>query len=301
MYPQQKWQCAAGFLSKFSTLVFASLATLSPACTKGTASVRAFAVPSSLSSPPVSAAASEGGELGGAEACPLGMVLVEGEYCPEVEHTCLEWMDPPGTRYAKFRCARYQKPAACKASRVHKRFCIDVTERTEPASDLPRHFMSWSTSKELCEEDGGRLCTAAEWQFACEGEELRPYPYGWERDRTSCNVDIMDGLGRIGRLHDHRAPASAHPACLSPFGVRDMAGNMEEWVTEEKAPAGLREVMKGAWWLPGRHACRSFQVGHGARYGGAETGTRCCKDASRPVQEVALSSRSEQPALWHAQ
>src|SRR6478672_10067819 len=28
------------------------------------------------------------------DACPAGMVLVEGEYCPEVEHKCLEWMDP---------------------------------------------------------------------------------------------------------------------------------------------------------------------------------------------------------------
>jgi hypothetical protein len=40
-------------------------------------------------------------------------------------------------------------------------------------------------------------------------------------------------------------------------------------------------VLKGSWWIPSRHACRQFQVGHNDVYNGAETGTRCCKDAPR--------------------
>jgi sulfatase modifying factor 1 len=79
---------------------------------------------------------------------------------------------------------------------------------------------------------------------------------------------------------DHRAPASAHPRCVSAFGVHDMAGNVDEWATVDGAPVGSREVMKGSWWMPGRHACRSFQGGHGAHYGGAESGIRCCAEAS---------------------
>ena len=59
-----------------------------------------------------------------------------------------------------------------------------------------------------------------------------------------------------------------------------MAGNVDEWATVDGAPRGTREVMKGSWWLPGRHACRSFQGGHGAYYGGTESGARCCKDAA---------------------
>jgi sulfatase modifying factor 1 len=212
-------------------------------------------------------------------ACPDGMILVEGEYCPNVEQTCLEWMDPPGDRYAHFRCKRYKAPAVCKGARVHERFCIDEKERTEPGSDLPRNHMSWTSATKLCEADGARLCKTREWQFACEGEEMLPYPYGWERDSKACNVDVMHGLGRVGRLVDHRTPASAHPACVSPFGVHDMAGNVDEWATVEGARKGKREVMKGSWWLPGRHACRSFQGGHGPLYGGTESGARCCKDA----------------------
>jgi formylglycine-generating enzyme required for sulfatase activity len=212
-------------------------------------------------------------------ACPEGMILVEGEYCPNVEQTCLEWLEPPGDRYEHFRCKKYKAPSVCKGPRVHERFCIDEKERTEETSDLPRNHMSWTSATKLCEAEGARLCKTREWQFACEGEEMRPYPYGWERDATTCNVDVMHGLGNVGRLVDHRTPASAHPACVSPFGVHDMAGNVDEWATVEGAPRGQREVMKGSWWLPGRHACRSFQGGHGAMYAGTETGARCCKDA----------------------
>ena len=219
-------------------------------------------------------------------ACPDGMILVEGDSCPDVEEKCLEWMDPPGTRYQFFRCKRYAQSVCKSKKRVHERFCIDGKERTEPVADgqsadqaLPLHFQSWTSAKTLCEKSGARLCQASEWVFACEGEEMRPYPYGWERDSNVCNADIDHGLGRIGRLVDHRAPASAHPGCVSPFGVHDMAGNVDEWTSIDGAPRGTREVMHGSWWMPGRNNCRSYQAGHGAYYAGAESGARCCADA----------------------
>ena len=220
-----------------------------------------------------------GSGSGGAHRCPEGMTFVEGRYCPDVEHTCLEWMDPPGSRYAQFRCARYASPAKCKGDRKTMRFCIETTEHRESNSELPMHKTSWTDASRICASSGARLCTSAEWQFACEGEAMRPYPYGFERDSSACNVDVTSGLGRVGKLVDHRTPASAHPRCLSAFGVHDMAGNVDEWVTVEGKPAGTREVMKGSWWIPGRHACRSFQAHHGAHYGGTETGVRCCRDA----------------------
>jgi hypothetical protein len=223
------------------------------------------------------------------DACPLGMALIEGEFCPDAEHTCLEWMDPPESRYAHFRCKRYSREVTCKSPKVHKRYCIDVTERVEPGTSLPRHFMSWTSSKALCESEGGRLCRESEWIFACEGEEMRPYPYGWERDETACNTDITEGIGKVGRLNDRRAEVGSHARCASPFGVQDMAGNVEEW-TQADGPGrgskmGWKEVLKGSWWIPSRHACRQFQVGHNDVYNGGETGTRCCKDA--PPREVA--------------
>jgi len=240
------------------------------------------------------AVAAGGSKSADSAACPSGMVLVEGEYCPEVEQTCLEWMDPPTSRYAHFRCKRYAKPAVCKGPKVHRRYCIDATERVEEGTKLPRHFMSWTSSKALCESEGARLCRESEWIFACEGEEMRPYPYGWERDTTACNTDITEGIGKVGRLNDLRSEVASHAKCASPFGVQDLAGNVEEW-TQADGPGGVgkpagskmgwKEVLKGSWWIPSRHACRQFQVGHNDVYNGGETGTRCCKDA--PPREVA--------------
>lgn len=212
--------------------------------------------------------------------CPEGMLLVEGEYCPDVEQVCEKWLDPPGTKYAQFRCATYRKPALCKGERRHARYCIDRTERREEQSELPKSFVSFDSAKKLCAASGARVCTESEWQFACEGEEMRPYPYGFERDSSACNVDHTEKLMTHGRLADHRRPVAENPRCRSPFGVMDMSGNLEEWVAADGSKFGWKQVLKGSYWIPSRHACRQFQVGHGPEYGGTETGTRCCKDAS---------------------
>jgi Sulfatase-modifying factor enzyme 1 len=212
--------------------------------------------------------------------CPDGMILIEGAYCPKVEQRCLRWMDPPG-RYHDFRCAEYARPATCLADRVQKRFCIDRYERAEEGSGLPLNRMSWLDTKRICEEKGARACMESEWNFACEGEEMRPYPYGWARDAGLCNADHYDLLvpGHPSKILDLRTPASAHPECLSAFGVQGMAGNVAEWVTVDGTLPGSVVVQKGNWWQPGKHACRDAQAGHDKFYYGTETGFRCCKDA----------------------
>jgi hypothetical protein len=280
-------------------------AALTPACTRaqaahhqaestpvGATTLAIASMSSQIGNPDEKNAAMAVVEPPSAGACPAGMVLVEGEYCPDVETKCLEWMDPPSSRYHQFRCAHYAKSTCKSKTRIHMRYCIDATERVEETSssgehsDKPRHFMSWTSSKRLCESTGGRLCRESEWVFACEGEDMRPYPYGWDRDSTACNVDISDNIGKPGRLIDHRSAVGSHDKCASPFGVQDMAGNVEEWVQADgRGKMGWKEVLKGSWWIPSRHACRQFQVGHNSVYNGAETGTRCCKDA--PAHETA--------------
>ena len=236
--------------------------------------------------------------------CPDGMALVEGEYCPKVVQRCKWWMDPPG-KYHEYRCAEYVKPALCKGEREHRRFCIDRYERvasqenmaaretgtnrpvfgaasvSDPARELPLNDQSWLDAKSACEATGARVCQESEWNFACEGEEMRPYPYGWSRHAELCNSDQMQLLvpGDDSKLRDLRTPAISHPSCVSPFGVHGMAGNVAEWVSVDGVAPGSVVVQKGAWWHPGKHACRDAQAGHDKYYHGTETGFRCCKDA----------------------
>jgi formylglycine-generating enzyme required for sulfatase activity len=210
--------------------------------------------------------------------CPDGMLLVEGEYCPTVRQTCLRWMEPETSPYHYFRCAEYA-PSVCLAPRVHERFCIDREEYVKPGDALPIAGQSWTSAGALCAADQKRLCLESEWQFACEGEAMLPYPYGLRRDAKACNIDQLHlGKPQSG-LFDLRAPVTAYPACLSPFGVHDMSGNVEEWATRDHATAPNRSTMKGAWWLPGKNTCRAATLGHGETYTGPQVGARCCKDA----------------------
>ena len=209
--------------------------------------------------------------------CPANMVLVEGEYCPRVQLNCKRYLDPKG-RYHEFRCAEYGPSQCLSKERKQLRFCIDRTEFTEAGQTLPANHRSFTHGEKACAEQGKRLCRESEWNFACEGEEMRPYPYGFARDSSACNADRTDVLSPEGKLRDLRAPVGSFARCASPFGVMDMAGNLEEFVAiDAKGPP--RPAMKGAYWQPSRNFCRAAQTAHDRFYNGTETGFRCCSDA----------------------
>lgn len=208
--------------------------------------------------------------------CPEGMVLVAGNYCPDVDSRCLGYLDPPG-RYHEYRCREYA-PSECKSPRVAMAFCIDALEYAPPGESLPAHFASFRDATTTCESIGKRVCREREWNFACEGEGMLPYPYGLRRDASVCNADQTDLMGPDGKtVRDRRTPRGSHRGCVSPFGVFDLAGNVEEFVARDDDPS--KPVMKGAWWLPGRNHCRARQTFHNDGYSGVETGFRCCADA----------------------
>jgi formylglycine-generating enzyme required for sulfatase activity len=204
------------------------------------------------------------------------MVLVEGDYCPVVEQRCLRYLDPPG-RYEQFRCAEYAEPVCRSKERQKLRYCIDRDEYAEPGEHLPANHRSFTHAEKTCSSLGKRVCLESEWNFACEGEAMLPYPYGMSRDPSACNADRTDIVTPAGELRDLRAPAGAYPRCASPFGVRDLAGNLEEFVAMD-GPGPARPAMKGAYWQPSRNSCRAKQTAHDRFYNGTETGFRCCDD-----------------------
>jgi len=217
-------------------------------------------------------------EVAATAACPAEMVRVSGAYCPKVNQVCLRWMDPPGSVFSEYRCAQYAQPAQCQSERRHMDFCIDRDEYAPEASDMPLAEQSWTDAAATCGSLGKRVCLQSEWQFACEGEEMRPYPYGFARDPEACNADLVDIYEAGGaRIRDLRAKHGAHPKCTSPFGVRDLSGNLEEFVTIDGS-SPPRPAMMGAWWQPSRNHCRARQTAHNRVYKGRETGFRCCDD-----------------------
>jgi sulfatase modifying factor 1 len=235
-------------------------------------------VPVAPTEPPAAAAEAPPGE-----SCPAGMALVDGEYCPVVRHACKHWLeDPEKVPYA--RCGEYEPSSECLVPREHRRFCVDVEEYKKPGERLPAVHVSWTTAKKICESDGKRLCLESEWQFACEGEELRPYPYGYVRDASVCNFDRDQLYLPDGGLRDMRASADEFPACVSPFGVHDMVGNVDEWTVHDDGDGHPvtyphRSALRGGWWMAARNRCRAATTAHDEIYEGAQTGFRCCADA----------------------
>lgn len=257
----------------------APLAPLPPPDDEALSSVDATALSSADTAPSPRATTAS---ADGSDPCGAGMVLVDGDACPDAEQTCVKWLDPPP--YQHLRCGEYAKPAKCKGSRQHRRFCIDHEEYAEPSGTDPKDAMpvvnkSWGDAKALCEARGARLCKESEWEFACEGPEMSPYPYGFSRDSSLCNFDKTDLGGPEEKLKDLRAPLGAFPDCKSPFGVHDMVGNVDEWVERENMAPPNRSALRGGWWLPGRNRCRAATTAHPETYSAKQVGFRCCKDA----------------------
>ncbi|MCA9625192.1 MAG: SUMF1/EgtB/PvdO family nonheme iron enzyme, partial [Myxococcales bacterium] len=247
--------------------------------------------------------------------CGEDMVLVEGDYCPLVRHRCLRHTKEydreqerrerlraqgkplPFSRVSE-RCLEYEQPAQCLSkTRRRMRFCLDRYEWPGEVGEKPRLLVSWTEAKALCEAKGKRLCTGDEFNFACEGEALLPYSYGFLRDAKRCNIDkpyvaperqmlrepecledarCRDALAAI----DQRAPIGSHPDCGSPFGAIDLNGNVNEWVERPGEREPYRSGLKGGWWGPARSRCRPMVTVHDENYVGYEVGFRCCRDLS---------------------
>ncbi len=214
-------------------------------------------------------------------ACPPEMVLVEGSYCSDVRQDCVRWLDAAALPFA--RCAEYSHKSRCVGKRVPMRFCIDRYEYTRPGENLPMNMASFDVATKTCESLGKRICTDSEWNFACEGEEMLPYPYGYER-KPVCNqdrTDLYEKNPRMQVLRDLREPGDARPECRSPFGVENLAGNMDEPVAREgfENNAPFRNALKGGWWMPARNRCRPATTAHDDHFSDIQIGVRCCEAA----------------------
>lgn len=240
-------------------------------------------------------AAVPGGSRAAAEpdACPTDMKLVDTTYCTNMQRTCIEEEYSPQNKITI--CHKFAQRQRCVGREEHRRFCIDEYEYPNQKGAHPTWMVSWYDAQATCASLGKRLCYESEWVSACEGPDHTPFPYGYARDNTKCNIDnqwIQPNLPdvyskdpqtrllELSRL-DQSAPSGSLPDCVSGFGVRDLTGNFDEWVTvdsyidDKSGWAGL----KGGAWGHVRNACRPMTTSHPPDFTYYFIAFRCCREA----------------------
>jgi hypothetical protein len=229
--------------------------------------------------------------------CPDGMREITGDFCTGLAHRCLK--GTPKGPDPFYYCDEFEPGVAkCLGKKIPKHFCIDEFEYPNERGKIPRVMVTWWDAKKLCEVDGKRLCRDDEWTLACEGAEMLPYSYGWKRDKTACNIDhtwmkpndtelfskdperMERELARISK----RLPNGSMARCVSPYGVYDMTGNVDEWVDRiggHPRAEPFVSTFKGGHWVGGaRNRCRPETATHDPDFYWYAEGFRCCANAS---------------------
>ena len=108
-----------------------------------------------------------------------------------------------------------------------------VPEHVAGRPDHPVDGIDWASAVAFCDWLAAvsslpvRLPTETEWERCARGDDHREYPWG----------DVFGpGRANLAGAADSTTPVGSFPAGASPYGVLDLAGNVDEWTATGYAP-----------------------------------------------------------------
>ena len=172
-------------------------------------------------------------------------------------------------------------------------------------ADRPVESVTWHEARDYCKNSGKRLPTEAEWEYAARGGTDTEFYWGDEFDPTKtnfCDSKCVMNI-RTKNMSDgfpNTAPVGSFPA--NPFGLHDMAGNVNEWVADwfeiryyknspknnpkgakrsnpsDRRGGGTQKVYRGGAWKTEVNSQRSaWRKGFESDYRLDGTGFRCAR------------------------
>jgi hypothetical protein len=269
--------------------------------------------PSSSAAPPQPQTKAPGAPKKGSSdlddsACPDGMQLVEGEYCSDVDYKCLrQWHDKAND---KIVCEEFEPKSTCVGTKTKKRFCMDTYTWPNEKAARPEVMNRFHQAQIKCAAVGKRMCTESEWNLACEGPQMLPFPYGYVRDTNKCHGDMewdSPDMNKVAKRDPEELARlwkgvrnGSQPECISPYGVADLPGNTDEVVQSESFnEPGFKgkfdSIHSGGPWYKGvRNQCRPKIYTHDEGFYYYFLGFRCCAEPDgAPTEPLTAKQRKE--------
>ena len=221
----------------------------------------------------------DSGSIEPLEPCPVGMALIQEQFCMDIFEASVEvfgtnsWED-------------------------HSPFHTPSGNNFRSASQkdvVPQAHISGESAQTACQNSGKRLCTSEEWLLACQGQEGRIFPYGMTYLSGACNDTYTDGhplihyFGtsegiwdsthmndpNINQQPNSLAKTGSFADCVTPEGIHDLHGNLHEWIADESG------IFRGGFYADASingTGCSYKTSAHNFRYFDYSTGFRCCAE-----------------------